>query len=119
MEKRARQLQPGDVIWLPENSMSAGKLCPPSQATVKAQQSSAAVVTADNKVLIYAPDEMVHIVLPFCRNHIKTYENPTGTDCAAHLAEGRVFACPYRSPEHAQHGRMLDDQRVCPDFEPL
>ena len=47
---------------------------------------------------------------PFaCANHIATRENPGGTDCAAHLAEARVFACPYRSADAAG--------RWCPDYE--
>jgi len=31
----------------------------------------------------------------FCEYHVYTKENPDGTDCAAHLAEARVFKCPY------------------------
>lgn len=31
----------------------------------------------------------------FCYWHIKTRENPEGTDCSAHLHEGRCFECPY------------------------
>lgn len=38
----------------------------------------------------------------FCEWHIKTQENPEGTDCSAHLADGRIFKCPYNSPEDIQ-----------------
>jgi len=32
---------------------------------------------------------------PFCYWHIETQENPEGTDCSAHLNEGRCYPCPY------------------------
>ena len=32
---------------------------------------------------------------PFCYWHIKTQENPDGTDCSAHLHESRCFPCSY------------------------
>jgi len=35
----------------------------------------------------------------FCYWHIKTKENPEGTDCSAHLHEARVFECPYNKEE--------------------
>ena len=44
-----------------------------------------------------------------CAWHIKTRENPAGTDCSAHLFEARIFACPYRSADAAG--------RWCPDYE--
>jgi hypothetical protein len=31
----------------------------------------------------------------FCYYHGKTKENPEGTDCFAHLQEGRVFKCKH------------------------
>lgn len=34
---------------------------------------------------------------PVCYYQGKTTENPKGTDCMAHLAEARVFKCPYTS----------------------
>lgn len=48
--------------------------------------------------------------MTFCHWHTKTVENQQGTDCAAHLCEGRIFACPYRSVTEAKR---------CSDFEPL
>jgi len=51
---------------------------------------------------------------PFCAYHIATKENPNGTDCAAHLAEGQCFECPFDSPEHAQTARY-----PCVDYESL
>lgn len=56
----------------------------------------------------------------FCRSQWETKENPDGTDCTAHLAEGRIFQCPFESPTHAETGINAegDFTRVCPDFEP-
>ena len=50
----------------------------------------------------------------FCEYHITTKENPKGTDCAAHLGEGRIFVCPFSTPRHAKTAVM-----PCADFEPL
>lgn len=122
MNKLASQIKPGDVLWRPEKVAGAGKLYPPSQATVKAvglHDHLVAVVNTADEIVWYEADEEVQTVEPFCEHHMKTKENTTGTDCTAHLDSGRVFPCPYRSPEHAQRGRMLDDQRVCPDYGPL
>jgi hypothetical protein len=44
----------------------------------------------------------------FCYWRIATKENPT--DCAAHLAEGRVWACPYKTTAEAA--------KRCADYEP-
>jgi len=55
----------------------------------------------------------------FCRSHIATQENPSGTDCSAHLAEARVFECPFSSPDEAGNGVIMEDGsrgRVCADF---
>ena len=48
----------------------------------------------------------------FCVHHIATKENPTGTDCTAHMVEGRVFACPYESIQEARA-----DKCPCEDAE--
>jgi hypothetical protein len=50
----------------------------------------------------------------FCYWHIATKENLAGTDCSAHLAEGRVFKCPYKSLADAAKQRF-----PCMDAEPL
>ena len=65
----------------------------------------------------------------FCRNHIKTQENPEGTDCSVWIFEGKsvvtgLFECPYLSPEHAAQGtKFLGEEPspsadgVCRDFK--
>jgi hypothetical protein len=119
--KPASQLSSGDILWLPEK-VPAGKLYPPSQTTVKRVElldCGIAAIANNGQTYFYGTGEDVDVVAPFCANHIATLENHTGTDCSAHLAEGRVFSCPYRSPDHAKHGRMLDGQRVCPDYRPM
>lgn len=50
---------------------------------------------------------------PFCEYHIKTVENPNGTDCSAHLVDGRIFECPYTSIEDSQNREF-----PCADAEP-
>jgi len=35
------------------------------------------------------------MVKQFCDWHIKTKENPDGTDCSAHLHESRRYKCSY------------------------
>ncbi len=50
----------------------------------------------------------------FCRWMTKTKENPQGTDCTAHLCEGRIFECPYKNAHHAQTAKF-----ACMDYEPL
>jgi hypothetical protein len=35
------------------------------------------------------------MVKQFCDWHIKTKENPDGTDCSAHLHESRCYKCSY------------------------
>jgi hypothetical protein len=50
----------------------------------------------------------------FCNWHIKTAENPEGTDCSAHLADGRVFQCPYSSPEDIEKAKY-----PCSDYKPV
>lgn len=54
----------------------------------------------------------------FCKFHILTQENSNGTDCAAHLAGGRCFACPYASKEEAINGLPKRKLGICSDFEP-
>ncbi len=49
----------------------------------------------------------------FCEYHVATKENPKGTDCAAHLCEGRIFECPFTDPNHAQTAKY-----PCMDYEP-
>ena len=50
----------------------------------------------------------------FCKWHIATTEeNPSGTDCSAHLHDGRVFKCPYPSPAD-----RLKAEFPCSDYEP-
>lgn len=51
---------------------------------------------------------------PFCYWHIKTKENQLGTDCSAHLDEGRCDRCPYKSVEDSQKREF-----PCVDYEPL
>jgi len=36
-------------------------------------------------------------------HHGKTKENTQGTDCFAHLHDGKVFKCPYSTQQEAQH----------------
>jgi len=48
----------------------------------------------------------------FCVWHIATKENPLGTDCSAHLHDGRVFKCPYPSPAD-----RLKAESPCSDYE--
>jgi hypothetical protein len=70
----------------------------------------------------------------FCENHIKTIENPLGTDCAAYMAEGRCFKCPYtvnnlKYEPDFHHESILSIRfdkppgmaadGVCRNFEPL
>ncbi len=50
----------------------------------------------------------------FCRWHVETVENRTGTDCSAHLCEGRIFECPFDDAHHAQTAKF-----PCADYEPL
>jgi len=61
----------------------------------------------------------------FCKYHIKTIENPEGTDCTANLAEGVVHPCGYKSPEQAQNGReyyvgasIVPRVVLCPNYSP-
>lgn len=51
---------------------------------------------------------------PFCKWHITTKENPAGTDCSAHLDDGRCFACPYPDAPASQAGKY-----PCMDYEPI
>jgi len=53
-------------------------------------------------------------IKPFCRWHIATVENPAGTDCSAHMCEGRVFECPYVSIADSQA-----QEYPCADAEAL
>ncbi len=67
----------------------------------------------------------------FCKYHIKTVENPKGTDCAAHLDIGQCFECPYKTSEIRQETVFGEKPRLyishtgdplvsaCQDFEPL
>lgn len=48
----------------------------------------------------------------FCKWHIATKENPSGTDCSAHLHDGRVFKCPYLSPADRAKAKF-----PCSDYE--
>ncbi len=52
--------------------------------------------------------------MAFCYWHIKTRENSQGTDCSAHLHEGRCFKCPYENVDD----RLTADYR-CSDYRPL
>ncbi|MBI5148777.1 hypothetical protein HZA33_03795 [Candidatus Pacearchaeota archaeon] len=62
----------------------------------------------------------------FCYWHVKTKENPEGTDCTAHLADARVFECPYNANEIklSEDGRLYISHTkdryngACADFEP-
>lgn len=67
----------------------------------------------------------------FCKYHIKTVENPKGTDCAAHLDSGQCFECPYEKNE-IRYGPVFGEKSrlyishtgdplvsACQDFEPL
>jgi hypothetical protein len=44
---------------------------------------------------------------------VATKENLKGNDCSAHLEEGRIFECPFRSAHHAQTAEY-----PCMDYEP-
>jgi len=58
----------------------------------------------------------------FCDAHIVTAENPAGTDCGAHLAEARVFKCPYTIRD-IKLSDFYNTKKVdlvierCPDFK--
>ena len=53
---------------------------------------------------------------PWCIFHIKTDENPTGTDCSAHLAEGRMpHSCLFRSFDEAKKGNCEDAKAMTPE----
>lgn len=57
----------------------------------------------------------------FCENHIVTKENPAGTDCLGHLAEARVFKCPYTlksiGAAYSPGEPVVLGIERCPDFE--
>jgi hypothetical protein len=66
----------------------------------------------------------------FCQYHLKTKENPHGTDCSAHLAEGQCFECPYElknaflennqvyiSYSGKRDGTVCTDVRLAPGLE--
>ena len=48
----------------------------------------------------------------FCKNQIDTKD--CGIQCIAHLAEGRVLICPYKSKEDVK-----TNKRMCHDFEEI
>lgn len=63
----------------------------------------------------------------FCYWHIKTKDNPDGTDCSAHLAEGRCYKCRYtiKNLQHNSKGELYISSRenselkgACQDFKP-
>lgn len=67
---------------------------------------------------------------PFCDWHIKSKENPDGTTCSAHLAEGRCFDCVYTLENIQVEGNYnqlriyisstkSDSVGACQDFKPL
>jgi hypothetical protein len=73
-------------------------------------------------------------MIVFCENHVKTIENPLGTDCAAYMAEGRAFECPYAvnnlryEPDFYNEASLsiridkpagMAADGVCRDFKPL
>ena len=54
---------------------------------------------------------------PFCDHHVRTREKDgsgSDTTCAAHLADGRAFECPYDSLVHAR-----GVQYPCVDGKPI
>ncbi len=55
----------------------------------------------------------------FCYWHIATQENPEGTDCSAHLHEGRIFPCIYsiKDIKLKENGKMYLYIPGCPDFK--
>ncbi len=61
----------------------------------------------------------------FCEFRVKTKENPEGMDCAAHMAEARIFQCPYNAEdlkydqkkEEFYVGKMVEGkEEKCIDF---
>jgi hypothetical protein len=44
---------------------------------------------------------------------VTTKENPDGTDCIAHLADGRIFKCPYKDPEDRLYRKFR-----CEEYSP-
>lgn len=55
----------------------------------------------------------------YCKYHIATKENPAGTDCSAQLKFGIVFECPFKTPDEAINGVILEDRTrgsECADF---
>lgn len=57
----------------------------------------------------------------FCENHYATKENPAGNDCIGHLAEARVFKCPYKIKDigaaYSLGEPVVLGIERCPDFE--
>ena len=54
---------------------------------------------------------------PWCIFHIQTEENPTGTDCGAHLAEGHMpHSCLFRSFDEAKKGNCEDAEIATPEM---
>jgi hypothetical protein len=49
----------------------------------------------------------------FCIWHIRTAENPQDTDCSAHLHDGKIFKCPYKSLEERKRAEY-----PCSDYKP-
>jgi len=66
----------------------------------------------------------MYILKHFCNYHSVTQENPEGTDCFAHLADARVFKCPYSMSDIVLTiGKDYKDNEYlsiqiyrCPDF---
>lgn len=50
--------------------------------------------------------------IKFCKWHVATKENPAGTDCSAHMHDGRVFKCQFKTPKD-----RMNSKYPCSDYE--